>query len=182
MKHEGHINCGYELISKIIENFTKKHMEVTEIKRLLVELYRKESVENEELYIITMRHQGKKDIVKTMVSKNVSLNTLIASDNYYITNLDIFLIARHFKLPMTIMSGTRLRENGQSLMTINYDENNAFYYVIKQHGMVNNEVQRYSLLTNETDNEIRISFDDFTQTTKNAIKDNIIEDGYIRKL
>ena len=181
-KHEGHINCGYELIAKIIADFTKKRMEVPDIKRLLVELYRKESIENEDLYIITMRHQGKKDIVKTMVSKNVSLNTLIASDNYFVTNLDIYLIARHLKLPLIITSGTRLRENGQTLMTINYDDNNAFYYVIKQHGMVNNEVQRYSLLTNESVDDIRISFTDFTQTTKNAIKDNIIDDGYIRKL
>ena len=96
--------------------------------------------------------------------------------------MDIYLIARHLKLPLIITSGTRLRENGQTLMTINYDDNNAFYYVIKQHGMVNNEVQRYSLLTNESVDDIRISFTDFTQTTKNAIKDHIIDDGYIRKL
>ena len=155
-------------------------MEVNEIKRLLVELYKKESDnKNDDLYIITMRKQGKKDIVKTMVSKNVSLNTLIASDNYYVTNLDLFLIARHLKLPLIITSGTRLRENNQLLMSINYDDNNAFYYVIKQHGIVNNEVQRYSLISNESDGGIRIDFNEFTQTTKNAIKDNVAADGYI---
>jgi hypothetical protein len=181
MKHEGHINCGYELIAKIIEDFTKKRMEIGEIKRLLVDLYRKETANNEEFYILTLRNQGKKDIVKSMTTKNVTLNTLIASDNYYITNLDIFLLADHFKIPIVVACGTRLKENGQLLMTINYDENNAFYYVIKQHGIVNNEVQRYSLLMNEIDS-IRIELNDFTQITKNAIKDNSIADGYIRKI
>jgi hypothetical protein len=128
-----------------------------------------------------MRNQGKKDIVKTMITKNVTLNTLIASDNYYVTNLDLFLIAKHFKLPMVVTSGTRLKENGQLLMTINYDDNNAFYYVVKQHGIVNNEVQRYSLLINETE-ALRIDVNEFTQTTKNAIKDNVVEDGFIKKL
>jgi hypothetical protein len=180
IKHEGHVNCGYELISKIIADFTKKQMEANEIKRLLVELYKKESDNNnEDLYIITMRKQGKKDIVKTMVSKNISLNTLIASDNYYVSNLDIYLIAKHLKLPLIVASGTRLRENNQLLMTINYDENNAFYYVVKQHGIVNNEVQRYSLIANEADGGIRIDFNEFTQTTKNAVKDNVVADGYI---
>jgi hypothetical protein len=181
MKHEGHINCGYELIVKIIADFTKKRMEISEIKKILVDLYRKDWYENEDLYIITMRNQGKKDIVKTMISKNVSLNTLIASDNYYVTNLDLFLIATHFKMPMVITSGTRLKENGQILMTINYDDNNAFYYVVKQHGIVNNEVQRYSLLINETD-DVRININEFTQTTKNTIKDNVVNDGFIKKI
>lgn len=182
LKHEGHVNCGYELISKIIVDFTKKHVEIGEIKRLLVELYKKDwKDKNEDLYILTMSNQGKKDIVKSMNSKQISLNTLIASDNYYITNIDIILIAKHFKLPIIITSGTNLKENGQQLMTINYDDNNSFYYVVKQHGIVNNEVQRYSLITNGLDS-FQISFDDFTQTTKNAIKDNVIEDGFIKKL
>lgn len=178
VKHEGHVNCGYEMISKIITDFTKKQMEINELKKLLIELYKKDWAENEDLYVITMRNQGKKDIVKTMVSNNVTLNTLIASDNYYSTNIDLFLIAKHFKLPIVIASGTRLKENKQMLMTINYDDNNAFYYVVKQHGIVNNEVQRYSLLMNENE-DIRISINDFTQTTKNAIKDNTIEDGFV---
>jgi hypothetical protein len=181
MKHEGHINCGYELISKLIADFTQKRIEPSEIKRMLVDLYRKDWSEQEDLYIITMRNQGKKDIVKTMTTKSVTLNTLIASDNYYVTNLDLFLIATHFKLPLIITSGTRLKENGQLLMTINYDDNNAFYYVVKQHGIVNNEVQRYSLLINENES-LRIDVNDFSQTTKNAIKDNSIEDGFIKKL
>ncbi len=181
MKHEGHINCGYELISKIIEDFTQKRVDVSEIKRTLVTLYAKTWSENEDLYIITMRNQGKKDIVKSMVTKNVTLNTLIASDNYYISNIDLFVIAMHFKLPLVITSGTRLKENGQLLMTINYDDNNAFYYVIKQHGIVNNEAQRYSLLMSENES-YRINMSEFTQTTKNAIKDNELEDGFIRKL
>jgi hypothetical protein len=82
---------------------------------------------------------------------------------------------------MVLTSGTRLKENGQLLMTINYDDNNAFYYVVKQHGIVNNEVQRYSLLINETE-AIRIDVNEFTQTTKNAIKDNVVDDGFIKKL
>ena len=66
-------------------------------------------------------------------------------------------------------------------MTINYEDSNSFYYVIKQHGIVNNQVQRYSIIANDTEG-IRIEDSEFTMTTKNAIKDNVIEDGYIRKL
>lgn len=181
MKHEGHVNCGYEMLTKVITDFTKKQVDVSEIKRLLVELYRKDWQENEDLYINTMRKQGKKDIINTIVSKNVTLNTLIASDNYYISNIDLFIMAKHFKLPIVATSGTRLKENGQTLMTINYDDNNAFYYLIKQHGVVNNEVQRYSIVMNENET-LRIDVNEFTQTTKNAIKDNAIQDGFITKL
>jgi hypothetical protein len=181
MKHEGHVNCGYEMLTKVITDFTKKPVDVSEIKRLLVELYRKDWQENDDLYIITMRKQGKKDIINTIVSKNVTLNTLIASDNYYISNIDLFIIAKHFKLPIVVTSGTRLKENGQTLMTINYDDNNAFYYLIKQHGVVNNEVQRYSIVMNENET-LRIDVNEFTQTTKNAIKDNAVQEGFISKL
>jgi hypothetical protein len=180
LKHEGHINCGYEMLIKIIADYTNKQIEVPELKRLLVELNKK-YVNDVDLFINTMRHQGKKDIIKTMISKNISLNVLIASDNYYITNFDIFLIAAHFKLPLIISSGTALKENGQSLMTINYNENNSFYYIIKQHGIISNEVQRYSIIVDDLQN-MRVSYNDFTQTIKTAIKDNAIEDGYIRKI
>jgi hypothetical protein len=66
-------------------------------------------------------------------------------------------------------------------MTINYDDNNAFYYLIKQHGVVNNEVQRYSIVMNENET-LRIDVNEFTQTTKNAIKDNAVQEGFISKL
>jgi hypothetical protein len=180
IKYEGHINCGYELINKIIYDFTGKSIELQKIKSLLIELYSNDTA-NQDLYLNTIRQQGKKDIVKILVSKNISLNTLIASDNYYISNIDIFVIAKHFKLPLIILSGTKLLENNQSLMTINYDVNNPFYYIIKQHGIVANEIQRYSLLTDENSG-IRISFNDFTVVAKNLIKDNAVEDGFIRKI
>lgn len=176
-KHEGNVNCGYELLAKIITDFTGKPIDTSQIKKLLIDLFTKDS-KNMDKYLNTMSQQGKKDIVETMSAKKTTLNMLMAADNYYISNIDIYLIAKHFKLPIIIMSSTRLRENGQALMTMNYDENNAFYYLIQQHAPINNIVQRYSLLQTDTQS-IRIDVSDFTPLVKTSIKNNDMEDGFI---
>jgi hypothetical protein len=179
-KHEGNVNCGYELLTKIISDFTGKPIEIQQIKKLLIELFNKD-VKQYDKYLNTLSQQGKKDIVDAITTKKNTLNMIMAADNYYISNIDIYLIAKHFKLPIIIMSSTRLRENGQSLMTMNYDENNAFYYLIQQHAPINNIVQRYSLLQNDTQ-DIRIDVTEFIPVIKTSIKNNEMEDGFIHTI
>jgi hypothetical protein len=41
------------------------------------------------------------------------------SEDYYITNLDIWLLAKHFKLPIVFFTGTELTENNKKFLVAN---------------------------------------------------------------
>jgi hypothetical protein len=63
--------------------------------------------------------QGKHKIAKQLIALQSTLANIIMSEDYYATNLDIWLLAKHFKLPLIFFSGTELTENGQKLLVAN---------------------------------------------------------------
>ena len=44
-----------------------------------------------------------------------SLETYIMTDDYYLTNLDIWILALHYNLPIVFISSTKLLENVSKL-------------------------------------------------------------------
>ena len=165
------IEMGYIIIN-IITNFTDKKLTIIEAKNQLCKIYEKIIKENGIDLIINILHkQGKVNLMKKIKSDEISINDLIMSEHYYFTNLDICLLANKYKIPLIIVSATKLQENEKRLITYNYDINNPFYYVIKQLGININIVQKYrSFLT--PDEKLRFEYSSFPQKTQKEIKTN----------
>ena len=165
------IETGYIIIN-IITNFTDKKLTIIEAKNQLCKIYEKIIKENGIDSIINILHkQGKVNLMKKIKSDEISINDLIMSEHYYFTNLDICLLANKYKIPLIIVSATKLQENEKRLITYNYDINNPFYYVIKQLGININIVQKYrSFLT--PDEKLRFEYSSFPQKTQKEIKTN----------
>ena len=67
----------------------------------------------------------------------------IISESYYFTDLDIILLMNHFKIPLLLISATKLRENDKDSLSLNVSYKNNFYYIIKKGGIKKNQTQDY---------------------------------------
>ena len=54
------------------------------------------------------KEQGKSTIVYK--KKDVSIENIIISENYYVTNVDIFVLIKKFQIPIVLISGRPLKE------------------------------------------------------------------------
>lgn len=141
--------CSYDLILTLIkrDNPTDaKQLTREELREILVNEYMTfySEYSREILGILTM--QGKNSMMKKVQLGQVELGDMIMSQEYYATNMDMWLLARRFNIPLVFYSGTTLRENGQDMMVV-YSDGTDEYYFVKSPAPKPNEIpNNYRLL------------------------------------
>jgi len=141
--------CSFDLILTLI-----KRDDPTGAKQLTREELR-ETLLNEYLTFLPdysreilriLASQGKNSMIKQVQLGRVKLGDMIMSQDYYATNMDMWLLARRFNIPLVFYSGTTLRENGQDLI-VAYSDGTDEYYFIKSPAPKPNEIpNNYRLL------------------------------------
>ena len=83
------------------------------------------------------------------------------SEEYYATNLDIWLLAEHYNIPLVFYSGTNLKENGKEIMIANFNRSGEYYFVKCPAIIKPNEIpNKYRLLIGP-DKKSKISLQSF---------------------
>ena len=127
--------CTYELILYIIKDYLPelRNLTLTALKNELVIIY-KNYIKYLPLLFKILENQGKGSLIRMVKNGEINFDDLLLSENYYITNLDIALIAIYYNIPLIFLSSTLLQENNKSFMIIN-STNNVDYYFIRTPGI-----------------------------------------------
>ena len=117
--------------------YTKKHL-----KEELISEYEKY---DEYLLSITniLKNQGKKFAEQLRVGQ-ITLQGMIMSETYYATNLDIWLLAKRYNIPLIFLSGTKLIENDKPILVANITDKEKYYF-IKSPGVNSLKIPKYKL-------------------------------------
>lgn len=95
-------NCSFFLFGIILYERTSKHHSIQQIKELLWDAYNPlwedYSIKLENI----LMKQGKIDFVRKLKSGIVDMETLVKSEEYYLTNLDIWILAAKMNLPIVL--------------------------------------------------------------------------------
>ena len=97
--------CTWKFLAFILYNFLQRNVEIQEIKQILIDEYKKV---NKQMLFEIFKEQGKSTIVYK--KKDVSIENIIISENYYVTNVDIFVLIKKFQIPIVLISGRPLKE------------------------------------------------------------------------
>jgi hypothetical protein len=177
--YKNNTHCGYELLKALLKDYNSKYTSITtrELKEVLINKYESlvEKYGVDKIVKKILLDQGKEKIKTQIMSNAVTLSQAIISEDYYITNLDMILLAKHYDLPLAIISGTQMHElrgwnigittiretkktaqndkykKNRKMWIVNKDKEYSYYYFVRQLGIKRNIPQRYSLLrTKET--------------------------------
>jgi hypothetical protein len=69
---------------------------------------------------------GMKKYANLIQEGRATLPQIIQSENYFLTNIDIWILAMYFKIPIALISQSLLSENGENMMVL-YGGNDAIY-------------------------------------------------------
>ena len=119
-----------------------------------------------------LNSNGKKDLSKQVGIGQVSINNVVMSEDYYLTNLDIWIIAKKYNLPIILYSGTTLVENNEIIKVLN-DDSSGKYYFIKSPGVRPNNIPKYKLLSLEN-GDVKISLQSLSLELQSIIRNDII--------
>ena len=138
--------CSFALMSKIISNFTgKPTLEPYLIRRILVELYAGYMDRYKERISSVLTTEGKKNMMHQVHWNQITFEDLVMSESYYLTNLDMWVLAEHFDIPLIFLSGTSLVENGDNILITRKSTTDS-YFIIKSPGVKPDEPSKYRLI------------------------------------
>lgn len=121
--------------------------------------------------------EGKVNLVKSVLSGQLTFKEMIMNNNYYCSNIDLFVLSNKFNIPIIIYSVSKLKENNKQLYVANSDYSDK-YYIIKVPAYKKNYIPIFKLIYNIETNETKIDISDLDIRMKRIIdetnKDNIL--------
>ena len=147
------------------------------MKEILVEEYSHYYNDYKFEIIQILKSQGKHKIAKQLIYKKNTLANIIMSEDYYATNLDIWLLAIHFNLPVIFFSATELIENNEKFFVAysvkDKGQDVDSFYFIKTPGIKNDIPNSYRLVAAPKYNDklpLTALKPDFAENIKESIK------------
>jgi hypothetical protein len=104
--------CSYFVLVSILKTHTNVSHTILQIKEKLWNGYSRILDKNPE-YLVKivgmLRRQGKKTLMDPVVRRTQTLESLIFSEDYYISDMDIWVIAQTYQLPVILFSPNGLK-------------------------------------------------------------------------
>ena len=145
------ITCSFYIIIFILHDFGKMVVTIQDVKKQLREIYMKYLDKYQEKILTILRFQGKREIVDKIRSRRISFEDAIISEGYYLTDLDIWVLAQEYQLPIVLFTSTKLNNLIDSIdwLILGGDQDDTNYYFIRAppHSLRGNEIPEYHLIT-----------------------------------
>ena len=170
--------CAFKLLIKLLGMVDNTLSLITEkdIKDILSENYDELSKKYLKSILNILSQQGKKKYVNTLQNKTITFDDMINDKDYYISNLDILILANHFKIPLVLFSDANLQESlkikSKSKKIYVSDEKTEYYFIYFK--VANNTKYAYKLVT--LNGKLKIPLSGLTQSLRNEITGNITPD------
>lgn len=169
-------NCGFEFLKFLIYASNEKEITKNEIEQLLINTYKKLLQKNSKLYYILL-DEGKRKFIEDF-EKNMDIELLIKSDDFYISNIDLFIVAYKYNLYFLLFSGVQLNENDNKFLgkiNVALPINKQKLLLIKQKARKINKAYEYGIV--DIENKYLIDFIDLKGNTQKEVKENIVADN-----
>jgi hypothetical protein len=161
-------NCQHQHVDQL------GGMTIAKIKEILVSEYGKLSRTPTFDKKITriLNGYGMKRYAELITAGRATLSQIIQSQNYFLTNVDIWILALYFKIPVAFVSQSLLIENGRNVMVLYGNESLESYFFIHQFGVTQDVISRYGLIEKKLDDEtsvLKIPMDYLTDGLRESI-------------
>ena len=109
MVFHGSVPCTYGVLMVILKDRLKRNATVRQIKEALWGAYSQYLPKWQSKIVSVLKLQGKHTLMEPVAKGRVSLETVIQSEDYFITDLDIWMIASVFRIPIVLFTSTFLK-------------------------------------------------------------------------
>jgi hypothetical protein len=168
--------CTYELILTIIKDHNKslRNMTKLDLKNELVVIYNSygEKIPN---ILNILESQGKFPLIKQVKKREINFDDLLLSEQYFLTNMDLGVIALHYKIPLVLLSSTKLIENNKEILVV-YSTNDTDFYFVKVPGTRIETLPEQRLIYTPTGKNIKLIElePDFQKKVRENINNNFM--------
>jgi hypothetical protein len=143
------VNCSYQVILNILEDKLQKLITVENLKVTLWNAYSKYYDKYKNKILTILKKQGKGKVLENVIKNKAAFEDVLFSDSYFMTDLDIWMLADKLKLPIILFSSTKLGNLVDSVdwLLLGGDLSKPFYFVRSPQNMKPTSSTGYNLIT-----------------------------------
>ncbi len=125
--------CTFHLMVHILQDYFNKPINVAGVRKLLWVAYAPYMEHYADRIVSVLKAQGKHTLMESVEKRRVTLETLIFSNNYYLSDLDIWVMASRYNLPIIIFTSTFLKGFSKriSWLRAGMDKTGGLYYFVR---------------------------------------------------
>ena len=132
--YHSEVECGYVLMYELFLRVRRNIPSTYDMKKRLVQLY-KPLMENHGIKVLDIlrKQNNKRDMIEEVINNQVSLETLLMSEQYYLTDLDMWLLCDFYKLPVLLISDDSLESLGMNVpwLVLGGNKDIDVYYCVR---------------------------------------------------
>jgi hypothetical protein len=155
MHYTNDVNCGFRMISDIIQKFSKNKINLNkeQIKTELLEEYLDYFKKSYSMQIIDILiAEGKKTQGVKVKNQTLSFQDFIYSYDYFITNLDIWLMMKRYKIPSIIIATKPIiLTNRVKHHLVLYGKQNDIFVFINSTALTTDKIAKYNIIISPED-------------------------------
>jgi hypothetical protein len=171
-------NCSFFVLIYIFQNKYKKAISTSAVKLALSSAYKDYSVKYREQILSIWKRQGKKALVTKIKKKALTINAAILSEDYYLTDLDIWMFSKNARMQICLFSKNGLKSLNENLEWMIFGEQyNEKHYFIRSPTIVDNKPSSYSVVTPAYELSQLPEFEEMAKNIiykRTAVTDNIV--------
>jgi hypothetical protein len=174
------VHCSYQVILHILEDKLQKLITIDNLKVTLWNAYSKYYDKYNNKILSILKKQGKKKILESVTKNKVSFEDVLFSDSYFLTDLDIWMLADKLKLPIILFSSTKLGGLVDSIdwLFLGGDLSKPFYFIRSPQNMKPTSITGYQLIIPAVEltkvNEFYLMLQDKLMKNKETPQDNLL--------
>lgn len=166
--------CSFDVIIDIIQKKSNINEQVQNVKANLLRQYQTYATDYSKSLNVLLAGQGKSQFINMINKQRLTYESMIMNDSYFLTNLDLWLLARFYDLPIVLFSSNNISNmvDGADWIILNGQVDAAFYF-IRCEGVKNSDIRDEYQVISETytlsqltglEAKQTLSFDDFIKT------------------
>jgi hypothetical protein len=143
--------CSYSAIIYILQHRVEGgEISVQLVRKILWNGYSKYLKEHEQKIYRILKKQGKVDLIDRVQKGTVSFETVVFSEDYYITDLDFWIISTETQVPIILFNSTNLKNMVENINWLFLGGGNIYdplYFVRSPTLVEKNETPKYSIIS-----------------------------------
>ena len=176
--------CGYNLIKSIYNTHFNQNITIDTLKNTLISQYNHYIGQHKsKIFNILRKQNGKNTMIKRVEQNKMTLEDLIISEEYYITNLDMWVLASYYKLPIMLFSQSPLENLHLNVDWVlfggNYEKDKIFFI---RSPAISTTCPEYKMVTPERPLYDLNGFVDVFENSENYINNIMDFESYLNQV
>jgi hypothetical protein len=187
--YDGSDSCGFVMLSNIIEKRIQKTLSVNELRLELYREYSKYLDKYHDQIIDVLIMEGKRTLGNQVKSNTINFQSMIFTDGYYITNLDVWIMMQKYKIPSILISSKEIMQtNYTNTAFVLYNDTtttttttNEMCFIVTTTNRFKVVVPKYKVIQDETGEIFVIPIPSCQERIQDALRKTIQLEDYLSR-